>query len=78
MRRVSYVWAAVVAGCLTATAELTLPPTPAAPLFALLTLLIAQVPLPSRRRSERPLTSRHPRSELARHLDRRARRGEAD
>ena len=79
MRRVSYVWALAAAACLTAAAELVAPVTPVLPVVALLTVLVAQVPLPDP--PEEPLTRRHRRSELDRHLDQRARRargGEAD
>lgn len=78
MRRVPYVWALAVATCLTSAAEYVAPVTPELPVGALLTLLVAQVPLPARREPEQPLTARPRRSELDRHLERRARRGEAD
>ena len=78
VRRVSFARAAafgVPAAVLAWAVEPAVPPVPTA---ALLTLLLAQVPLPNRR--ERPLYPRQ-RSELDRHLERRARRirsGEAD
>jgi len=78
MRRISYAWAAAAATCLAGAAELTFPVVPAVMLGALLTLLIAQVPVPEPRRPEPPLTRRRERSELQRHLDRRARRSEGD
>jgi hypothetical protein len=74
VRKLSYAWAAglaVPAAALAWTVESAVPPVPVA---ALLTLVLAQVPLP--KRSE-PLHPRR-RSELDRHLDRRVRRGEAD
>lgn len=76
MRRVGYAWALAAAVCLAAAAELVAPVLPGGSVTALLTVLVAQVPLPPRR--EPPLTERPPRSELDRHLERRARRGEAD
>ncbi|HWL38086.1 MAG TPA: hypothetical protein VNQ77_18005 [Frankiaceae bacterium] len=76
MRRLSYVWAAAFAGCLSAAAEVAAPVVPALMLVPLLTLLLAQLPLPAR--AERPRTQRPPRSELDRHLSRRASRGEAE
>ena len=76
MRKVSYAWALVTAVCLAAVAEWLTPVTPAVLLTALLTLLVAQLPLP--RRPEPPLTRRPARSELDRHLERRVRGGEAD
>lgn len=78
MRRVSYGWALVAAVCLAAATELTVPVVPSGLLAVALTLLIAQVPLPAKRPVEKPLTQRPVRSELDRHLSRRARRGEAD
>ena len=75
VRRLSYAWAAgiaVPAAVLAWAAEPAVPPVPVA---AMLTLVLAQVPLPPRR--EGPLHPRR-RSELDRHLDRRVRRGEAD
>ena len=77
MRRIPYGWALAAAVCLAAAAELAVPVVPAVPLAALLTLVIGQVPLPPRR--EGPRTQRPARSELDRHLERRARRSrEAD
>lgn len=82
MRRIPYGWALAAAVCLAAASELVVPVVPAMLLAVLLTLLVAQVPLPARR--EGPRTQRPPRSELDRHLERRARharrarRGEAD
>ena len=78
MRKVSYAWALAVATCLTAVAEWRTPVTPELPLAALLTVLIAQLPLPRRRRPDPPRSRRPARSELERHLDRRVRGGEAD
>ncbi|HVF06278.1 MAG TPA: hypothetical protein VNA20_15660 [Frankiaceae bacterium] len=72
MRRVSYAWALAAAACVAGAAELATPVTPGVPLAALLTVLVAQVPLP--KPPEEPLTQRPPRSELDRHLDQRVRR----
>lgn len=78
VRRVPYACAAA-AGVPVALAAWALEPSvPPVPAAALLTLLLAQVPLPPRR--ERPLYPRR-RSELDRHLERRLRRpreGDAD
>ncbi|HEX8004516.1 MAG TPA: hypothetical protein VF519_17645 [Mycobacteriales bacterium] len=74
MRRVPYACAAAVAVPLAVLARLVEPAVPPVPAAALLTLVLAQVPLPSR---SEPLHPRR-RSELDRHLDRRVRRGEAD
>ena len=46
------------------------------PLVALLTILLAQVPVERRRRAVEPRTQRPRRSELHRHLERRARGAE--
>ena len=75
VRRVPYAWAAVVAMPSAAGLWAYAPEVPPVPAAALLTLLVAQVPLPKRR--ERPLNPRR-RSELDSHLERRIRRGEAD
>jgi hypothetical protein len=72
MHRISYGWAVAAAGCLTAAAELVAPVVPGLTLIALLTILIAQVPVPAPR-PEQPRTERPPRSELERHIDRRIR-----
>jgi hypothetical protein len=72
---VSYAWAAGIAVPSAAAVWAAVPAVPPLPLAALLTLVVAQVPLPKRR--ERPLYPRR-RSELDRHLERRVRRGEAD
>ena len=77
MRRVSYVWAFAAAACFAGAVEVVAPVFPALLLTAPLTLAIAQIPA-ERRRAEAPRTPRPPRSELDRHLERRARRGEAD
>ena len=74
VRRVSYAWALGIAVPAAGVAHLAAPALPGVPVAALLTLVLAQVPLPSR--PEAPLTQRHPRSELNRHLERRRR--EAD
>ena len=76
VRRLSYVWAAAVAVCLSTVAEVAAPVVPALLLVPLLTLVLGQVPL--RARAERPRTQRPQRSELDRHLSRRASRGEAE
>jgi hypothetical protein len=68
VRTVSYGWALVAAVCLAAAAELAAPVVPALLLVPMLALLLAQVPVPARRRGA-PLTQRPPRSELDRHLE---------
>ncbi len=78
VRRVPYACAVVLGVPLALAAHVAEPAVPVVPGAALLTLVLAQVPLPPRR--ERPLYPRQ-RSELDRHLERRARRirgGEAD
>ncbi len=73
MRRVGYAYAAVAAACIAAAAEEAAPVVPGLLLALVLTLAFAQLPLPSLpARPERRLTHRPRRSELRRHLDRRA------
>jgi hypothetical protein len=73
MRRVGYAYAAVAAVCVAAGVEYAAPVVPALLLALVLTLALAQLPLPSLpARPERRLTPRPRRSELRRHLDRRA------
>ena len=75
VRRLPYACAAAVGVPAAVLAWAAVPAVPPVPAAALLTLLLAQVPLPPRR--ERPLYPRR-RSELDRHLERRLRRGDAD
>jgi hypothetical protein len=76
VQRISYAWALAAAACLAAAVELVAPVMPGLLLTALLTLLVAQVPVPPPRSPQPPLTRRPRRSELDRHLERRVRRSE--
>jgi hypothetical protein len=73
VRRLGYRWAAAAAVCFAVAGRVLSPHVPVLTLAAALALALAQLPveLPERRR---PTTRRARRSELARHLERRARR----